>query len=489
MADRFPLVSAIMPAYNYARYLPEALDSALGQDYPSDKLEIVVVDDGSSDETPEILAEYAARHPRQLRVIRQENAGNIVATNRALSHAQGEILALLDADDTWLAHKTRSQVEILMQRPEVGLVHGDMQMIDGAGAVTASSLFAHYDLHPGRGRLLPALMASNQATTSSIMLRAALRPYFDPIPKGEGISYYDWWVAARTAISSEIDYLGEPCCTYRIHGGNDTGGATGARRVRELRRELAQQRWLLAHVELRHALSVQELSVLFDRLHERALRLLQQAGTPFAELLEVTPADRARADQLLSAGHESAAGGDALAAAHHFVKAFAWDPFSADAAQAFRGYMDVAVAAPAHGDPRSLLDHARSFRTLAFGRELLERPQLLSDYARCFAGNDDATLVIWIREPELLEPLTQVVADASLDDPRAAHLLALSMPLDEREEPTLASSVHALLSERLHHPMFPAPHVGSGSVPMLRGIAERCWQRWGAPIDPGRPKA
>src|SRR5437588_6440925 len=126
----FPLVSAIVAAYNYDRFLPRTLDSALAQEYPRDKLEIVVVDDGSTDDTHAILNEYAARYPDRIRVFRQENAGYVAATNRAFAEARGELWALLDADDLWPTQKTIRQVEIFKAYPQVGAVYGDLTIID-----------------------------------------------------------------------------------------------------------------------------------------------------------------------------------------------------------------------------------------------------------------------------------------------------------------------------------------------------------------------
>ena len=82
-----PLVSALTPVYNYGRYLARTLDSALEQDYPADRLEIVIVDDGSTDETPDVIAEYEAKHPGRIRALRQENQGFIAATKRGARRA------------------------------------------------------------------------------------------------------------------------------------------------------------------------------------------------------------------------------------------------------------------------------------------------------------------------------------------------------------------------------------------------------------------
>lgn len=108
-------VSVIIPTYNYARYLGEAIDSALGQTLAP--LEVIVVDDGSTDDTPELLAAYGDR----IRVLRQKNAGVAVARNSGIAAARGEYVAFLDADDTWLPRKLELQMPLFTG--SVGLVH------------------------------------------------------------------------------------------------------------------------------------------------------------------------------------------------------------------------------------------------------------------------------------------------------------------------------------------------------------------------------
>ena len=98
-----PLVSGIMAAYNYERYVAEALDSALAQDYPEDRLELIVVDDGSTDGTSEIARSYAERVGRTASATSARTTpGSIAATVRGLQEARGDLITLLDADDVWL---------------------------------------------------------------------------------------------------------------------------------------------------------------------------------------------------------------------------------------------------------------------------------------------------------------------------------------------------------------------------------------------------
>ncbi len=111
MAKVCPLVSVIIPTFNRAWALQEAIDSVLAQDYPA--LEIIVVDDGSTDRTPQLLAGYADG----IKVIRQANSGVSAARNTGIRAARGRWIALLDSDDIWLAQKLSSQMDYLDAKP------------------------------------------------------------------------------------------------------------------------------------------------------------------------------------------------------------------------------------------------------------------------------------------------------------------------------------------------------------------------------------
>lgn len=104
-----PLVSAIIPTYNRAHVICEAVESALSQTYPN--MEVIVVDDGSKDDTLERLSQFGDR----IRVLKQGNAGPAAARNTGLGAARGELIAFLDSDDIWLANKTERQVSLLQR--------------------------------------------------------------------------------------------------------------------------------------------------------------------------------------------------------------------------------------------------------------------------------------------------------------------------------------------------------------------------------------
>ena len=126
-----PRVSVIMAVFNAERYLRSALDSILGQTFGD--LELLVVDDGSTDATPQILG--AARDSR-MRVLRQENAGPAAARNRAAAAARGEYLAVMDADDVSLPRRLEQQVAFLDAHPGVGVLGTAYDRIDERGEVS-----------------------------------------------------------------------------------------------------------------------------------------------------------------------------------------------------------------------------------------------------------------------------------------------------------------------------------------------------------------
>ena len=116
-----PKVSVVIPAFNCAAFLPETLESVFAQTYSD--LEVIVVDDGSTDKTPSVIAPYSDR----ILYIRQQNKGLPAARNAGIRVARGELIALLDADDSWLAEKLAKQLPRFSDR-EVGIVYSDFSV-------------------------------------------------------------------------------------------------------------------------------------------------------------------------------------------------------------------------------------------------------------------------------------------------------------------------------------------------------------------------
>lgn len=123
------LVSVVIPSYNRAYIVGHAIESVLKQTYTS--VEVVVVDDGSTDDTARVVQAFDER----VRYIYQPNAGIAAARNSGIAVARGEYIAFLDSDDVWLPWKLDAQMSVLRQRPEVGMIWTDMTAVDEAGDV------------------------------------------------------------------------------------------------------------------------------------------------------------------------------------------------------------------------------------------------------------------------------------------------------------------------------------------------------------------
>lgn len=382
-----PTVSVLMGAYNYAQYVGRAIESALEQDYPADRMEIVVVDDGSTDDTPQIVSELAERHPGRIKFVQQANGGYIAATNRAMSEAGGELLALLDADDVWLPYKVSRQVALLQSRPKLGMVFCDMVVVDGNEMTLRPSLIGQLGDLPQRA--FARILYQNVATQSSIMIRSALREYFDPIPAG--IPYADWWLTLRAAEVSEVDYIREPLALYREHGANLTGGISGGpRAVREHRKEVAFQLWALRQLPL-DSLSPDDLAFVWSGVEEHARGVLAAAGSYFMAPADTDPEGAATADACLAQADAALADGNLASEAMLALRALAWDPFRVGAKDRFDEASARAKAALAVDHP---LAGSRMFVALADAQELLAGDDMLEHYAEAMGGSELITLAI-----------------------------------------------------------------------------------------------
>ena len=135
----YPLVSIITPTYNRANYLPETISSILEQDYP--RIEYIIIDDGSTDHTPDLLKSYKGH----LRWFRQENAGEQFAVNKGFDLSTGEIICTINSDDTLLPNAVSTVVKYLMDNPQALVVYPDWLMTDQHSNILKSIRLEEYD--------------------------------------------------------------------------------------------------------------------------------------------------------------------------------------------------------------------------------------------------------------------------------------------------------------------------------------------------------
>ena len=235
-----PLVSVILPVYNQCEFVGRAIESVLSQRFTD--FEFLVVDDGSTDATPEIIERYADR----VRVITQPNQGPYPARNRALREARGEFLAFIDSDDAWLPNRLERQVTILQANPEVALVYGNARIVEGDQiGVPIHTLFEVAPPH--RGRVFEALLEArtNFIPQSSVLVRRRyLEETGDFREAPLGADYHKW---LQLAYRHPVDYVDEVVCEYRLHAGNISADSSrklliASGLLRELREEVEDLR-------------------------------------------------------------------------------------------------------------------------------------------------------------------------------------------------------------------------------------------------------
>jgi glycosyltransferase involved in cell wall biosynthesis len=202
-----PLVSAIITTYNYARFLPNAIEGALAQTYP--QVEVVVIDDGSTDETAEVAARY---RDQGVRYVYQRNAGAAAARNRGLAETIGPLVAFCDADDAWLPDKLTRQYAHLARHPQVGLVTAHAYACDES--MKPSSV-----VHAAKGDsryVFESLLVRNIVLNPTCVL--GRREVFDEIGGFSDLPLWeDWDTWLKVAKRHPIGFVDAPVALVRRH--------------------------------------------------------------------------------------------------------------------------------------------------------------------------------------------------------------------------------------------------------------------------------
>jgi glycosyltransferase involved in cell wall biosynthesis len=245
-----PTVSIVIPTFNRAPLLPRAIESVQAQTF--DDWEIVLVDDGSTDDTEALAGDYAVRLGDRFHYSRQANAGSSAARNRGIDAARGRFVAFLDSDDEYLPRKLERQLDLFARCPELGFVYSDYSFVDRNG-VRHESVFdesgmlarqvPHETVAPDlcvcTGRLFDTLIRGYFIATITGMVRREVLGQSIRFPEDQAYAE-EWLFYLRVAQVCEAGFVDEPLCLHHHVAGSlaRTDRRRNARRYRDLLRAM-----------------------------------------------------------------------------------------------------------------------------------------------------------------------------------------------------------------------------------------------------------
>jgi glycosyltransferase involved in cell wall biosynthesis len=212
---KYPLVSVIIPTYNSENYIVETITSVINQSYPN--LEIIVIDDGSTDNTKNILLAYVDK----IKYFKIPHSGlPAVARNAGIELAKGNYLAFLDSDDIWLSEKISKQMKILLGNNDIGLISTNavrfIEKIERKNIESSKNLYFHLNSYNSGKYQFKELLCDNFIITSSVIIRRYLLKeigIFSEDKKMRAIEDYHLWL--RIALIADIYYIKETLVKYR----------------------------------------------------------------------------------------------------------------------------------------------------------------------------------------------------------------------------------------------------------------------------------
>ena len=236
-----PTVTVVIPAYNAIEHIVETIETVLDQTYQD--FELLVVDDGSTDGTADLLASFAEQEPK-IRIITQCNQGVSAARNTAIKQAQGKYIAILDADDLWELTKLQKQVDSLEANPQAGLCYTWTAMADSEGKATGRVIMSHAE-----GDVWQQLCEMNIVCCGSTPM--ILRRCFDDVGMfDENLLFSeDWDMWWRIAAKYPFSVVKEPLIRYRQHSSSHS---TNCQLMLETSRTLIESNYAQAPIELLH---------------------------------------------------------------------------------------------------------------------------------------------------------------------------------------------------------------------------------------------
>ena len=208
-----PLFTVLIDTYNYGEFIEEAVSSVLAQDFPPAEREILVVDDGSTDDTQERLRKFGGA----IRCLRKPNGGQASAFNYGFEHARGEVIALLDSDDTWLPEKLGRVYEEFKRYPTAGMVYHRTHLWNGAEDISEDGYFIPVSGNVPESRR--ALLQYPMVGTSCLAFKREALQKLLPVPESlrfQADAYLTALIIFVAPVAAVTEFLGK----YRLHGAN-----------------------------------------------------------------------------------------------------------------------------------------------------------------------------------------------------------------------------------------------------------------------------
>jgi glycosyltransferase involved in cell wall biosynthesis len=206
----------VIPCYNYGRFLPDCLHSIFGQQGEFDDIEVIAIDDCSTDDTWKILTEW--NDPRLTLMRHEKNRGHVVSVNEGLSAAKGKFVARIDPDDRYRPNFLATLLPLFEQNPRVGYAYGDAAMIDASGTTTADRCPQPHAGRPFAGWALLEIMQKNYICAPTAIARR--EAWHKHLPIWEGMAFNDIYFNMMIARDWHFAYAPLVVSDYRVHGSN-----------------------------------------------------------------------------------------------------------------------------------------------------------------------------------------------------------------------------------------------------------------------------
>lgn len=269
-------IDIVMAVYNGGKYIRAQIESILVQSYK--EWNLIIRDDGSEDDTLDIVKSFIKANPGKIRLINDGMGGLGASQNFAalLMHTTSEYIMFCDQDDVWLPHKIEmtfnkmKELEKVYGKGKPLLVHTDLKVVDGNLKLLSKSFWKHQLIEPS-ARSLNRLLIQNCVTGCTAMINKTLKEMACPVP-GEAIMH-DWWIALVASAFGVIDSISRPTVLYRQHGANDTGA----------------KKWSINYV-LKEALHLEDLKYSLRNTRNQGeiflLRYKDKIGTDILAMIE-----------------------------------------------------------------------------------------------------------------------------------------------------------------------------------------------------------